>query len=110
MEEAEAKLTELPHHWWSDTLHHTFQVAEYWKAYMSFQRNGIKGDYVLAERRKDIDPEVDIYQGDGNRKPKGQLQKARKNVVRYRNDSRKLRDKYQHWKAAEEATTDDKAN
>eukprot|EP00957_Ditylum_brightwellii_P143371 10921890-Ditylum_brightwellii.AAC.1 len=77
---------------------------------MSFQCNGIKDNNVLAERRKDIDPEVDIYQGDENRKPKRQLQKARKNVVRCRNDSRKLRDKYQHGKAAEEVTTNNEVN
>eukprot|EP00957_Ditylum_brightwellii_P078375 5959762-Ditylum_brightwellii.AAC.1 len=76
MEEAEATLPEVLHHWWSDTLHHTYQVAEYWKAYMSFQQNGMKDKYVLQERMNVIDPAIDIHQGDVTRKPKGQLRKA----------------------------------
>eukprot|EP00957_Ditylum_brightwellii_P204885 15341217-Ditylum_brightwellii.AAC.1 len=76
MEEAEATLPEVPHHWWLDTLHHAYQVTEYWKAYVSFQRDGMNDEYVLVERRNEIDPAVDIYQGDENRKPKGQLRKA----------------------------------
>eukprot|EP00957_Ditylum_brightwellii_P093468 7118272-Ditylum_brightwellii.AAC.2 len=107
-EEAEATLPEFPHYWWLDTLHHAYKVAEYWKAYVLFQHNGINDKYVLAERRKEIDPAVDIYQGDEKSKPTGQLRKAEKNVERCRNDSRKLREEYQQRKALEEATTNKK--
>ena len=110
MEEAEATLPEVSHHWWSDTLHHTYQVAEFWKAYVSFQQNGMNDKYVLGERMNEIDPAVDIYQGDENRKPKGQLRKAAKYLKQCRNDSRKLRDKYIQRIALEEATTNGNAD
>eukprot|EP00957_Ditylum_brightwellii_P060703 4608742-Ditylum_brightwellii.AAC.1 len=54
--EAEATLPEVPHHCWSDTLHHAYQVAEFWKAYFSFQQNGMNDEYVLVERRNEINP------------------------------------------------------
>eukprot|EP00957_Ditylum_brightwellii_P069176 5253069-Ditylum_brightwellii.AAC.1 len=88
MEEAEATFPEVPHHWWSDTLHHAYQVAEYWKAYMSFQQNGMKDEYVLRERMNAINPAIDIHQGDVTRKPKGKLRKAAKYLKKCRNDSR----------------------
>eukprot|EP00957_Ditylum_brightwellii_P099087 7546822-Ditylum_brightwellii.AAC.1 len=55
MEEAEATLPEVLHYWWLDTLHHAYQVAEFWKACLSFQQNGINDEYILAERRNEID-------------------------------------------------------
>eukprot|EP00957_Ditylum_brightwellii_P067735 5141608-Ditylum_brightwellii.AAC.1 len=64
MEDTEAELPDFLKHWWSNTPHNTFKVAEYWKAVISFEHNGVKDALVLAERRNEIDPDVDIYQGD----------------------------------------------
>eukprot|EP00957_Ditylum_brightwellii_P139286 10615111-Ditylum_brightwellii.AAC.1 len=58
----------------------------------------------------EIDPRVDIYQGDQNRKPTGQLRKVMKHLKQCRNNNRTLRDEYQQRKASEEATTDDIKN
>eukprot|EP00957_Ditylum_brightwellii_P096825 7373835-Ditylum_brightwellii.AAC.1 len=66
--------------------------------------------YVLRERIHAINPAVDIYQGDENRKPKGQLRKAAKYLKKCRNGSKKLRDKYQQRIASEEATTNGNAD
>eukprot|EP00957_Ditylum_brightwellii_P183424 13972110-Ditylum_brightwellii.AAC.1 len=87
MEEAEATLPEVPHHWWLDTLHHAYQ-----------------------ERMNVIDPAVDIYQGDVKSKPNGQLRKAAKYLKQCRNDSKKLRDEYLQRIALEEATTNGNAD
>eukprot|EP00957_Ditylum_brightwellii_P067720 5140721-Ditylum_brightwellii.AAC.1 len=108
MEEAEATLQAFLNHWWWDTLHQAFKVAEYWKIFISFQRNCIQDSQVLLERRTKIDPTIDIYQGDKKRKPTGQLRKMLKYLKQCRNNSRTLRDEYQQQKATEEATTDNK--
>eukprot|EP00957_Ditylum_brightwellii_P015642 1180332-Ditylum_brightwellii.AAC.1 len=105
MEEAEATLPEVLHHWWSDTLHHEYKVTEFWKAYMSFQQNGMEDNYVLWERMNAINPAIDTHQGDVTRKPKGQLRKPAKYLKKCRNDIRKLRDEYLQRIALEDATT-----
>eukprot|EP00957_Ditylum_brightwellii_P168272 12810284-Ditylum_brightwellii.AAC.1 len=76
--DAENEIPEYPKYWWSDTLHHAYQVVEYWKAVMSFERNNIKENYILEMQRQEIDPEVDIFQGDEKRKAPAQSRKAKK--------------------------------
>eukprot|EP00957_Ditylum_brightwellii_P121937 9299160-Ditylum_brightwellii.AAC.1 len=78
MEEAEDSLPGFPQYWWSDTLFHAYQVAEYWKAALLFERSRIKDMIVLEERIGNIDPIVDMYQGDKNRKTTGQLKKHKR--------------------------------
>eukprot|EP00957_Ditylum_brightwellii_P071568 5441560-Ditylum_brightwellii.AAC.1 len=82
-------------------LHHAYQVVEYWKAVMSFERNKIKGNYILELCRQEIDLDVDIFQGEEKRKAPAQLRKAKKHLTKCRNNSYKLRQEYLQRKAEE---------
>eukprot|EP00957_Ditylum_brightwellii_P182623 13910555-Ditylum_brightwellii.AAC.1 len=68
---------------------------------MSFERNRIKGKNILQLRRQEIDPEVDIFQGEEKRKASAQLRKAKKHLTKCRNNSYKLRQEYLQRKAEE---------
>eukprot|EP00957_Ditylum_brightwellii_P070059 5320922-Ditylum_brightwellii.AAC.1 len=79
MKEAKEKIQSSHNSWWSDTLHHAFQIHEYWKEANSFKLNNIDGEMILQARKNNIDPEVDIYQGNKERLLPSQIRKAKKN-------------------------------
>eukprot|EP00957_Ditylum_brightwellii_P120403 9186424-Ditylum_brightwellii.AAC.1 len=106
MKEAEDKIQSSRKSWWSDTLHHILQIHEYWKAANLFKLNTIDRDMILQSRKNDIDPEVDIYQGNKERTLPSQIRKAKKVLVECRRESHKLRQEYLQRKAKEEASND----
>eukprot|EP00957_Ditylum_brightwellii_P140946 10736306-Ditylum_brightwellii.AAC.1 len=81
MKEAEDKIQCSHKSWWSDTLHHAFQIHKYWKEAQSFKPNNVNSDMILQSRRNDIDPEAEIYQGDKERSILSQLRKAKKRLA-----------------------------
>eukprot|EP00957_Ditylum_brightwellii_P006588 499740-Ditylum_brightwellii.AAC.1 len=68
---------------------------------MSFKRNNIEGKFTLELRRQEINPEVDIFQGEEKRKAPAQLRKAKKYLTKCRNKSYELRQEYLQRKAEE---------
>eukprot|EP00957_Ditylum_brightwellii_P192305 14639258-Ditylum_brightwellii.AAC.2 len=75
MADAKNKLPEYPRFWWSDTLHNAHLVKEYQKAALSFEPNNTDGKLILEQRRNDVDPLVDVFKGNKNRKKQHNLGK-----------------------------------
>eukprot|EP00957_Ditylum_brightwellii_P026556 2008373-Ditylum_brightwellii.AAC.1 len=68
----------FPNHWWSEPLHKSHLIIKYWEMVISFQRNNIDGTAQLDKLEEEIGPEKDIYHGDKEKNPLGQLQLAKK--------------------------------
>eukprot|EP00957_Ditylum_brightwellii_P133333 10165972-Ditylum_brightwellii.AAC.1 len=69
---------------------------------ISFQRNNIDGTAQLDKLEEEIGPEVDIYHGNKEKTPLGQLRQAKKEWQKRRNNRRKIREEWQE-KLAEES-------
>eukprot|EP00957_Ditylum_brightwellii_P012055 911052-Ditylum_brightwellii.AAC.1 len=78
LKEAENKITRIPSFWWSGTLYHAHLLAKYWSAARSFERNKLEGIKELKRIRANMPPEIDVYQGNKDKTPSSQLQKAKK--------------------------------
>eukprot|EP00957_Ditylum_brightwellii_P092163 7016451-Ditylum_brightwellii.AAC.1 len=69
----------FPNYWWSEPLHKSHRIVKYWEVVISFQRNDIDGTTQLDTLEEEIGPELDIYQGNKEETPMGQLRRAKIN-------------------------------
>ena len=105
---AEQSVTVKQRAWWSKDLATAYTVTRYWRIQRSSQKTRINNDKQLQNIIDKLGPEVDVYQGDQNRKPSAQLRRAVKQLRSCRNNSFKLCQKFLEELAEEAAENDEK--
>eukprot|EP00957_Ditylum_brightwellii_P133745 10197560-Ditylum_brightwellii.AAC.1 len=107
------KQIHLPHHaWWSDTIKNVHLVVKYWHTTISILKHPQSTEAVLNAILDQFGSNTDIFQGDQQRPPTAQLQKAKKDQKKCRNNSYKLQQELLERlteEMMEEETTKDKA-
>eukprot|EP00957_Ditylum_brightwellii_P017097 1289010-Ditylum_brightwellii.AAC.1 len=105
---AEQSVTVKQRAWWSGDLATAYTVTRYWRIKRSIQKTRLNNEEQLQNIIDKLGPEVDVYQGNQNRKPSTQLRKAVKQLGSCWNNSFKLRQKFLEELAEEAAENNEK--
>eukprot|EP00957_Ditylum_brightwellii_P148939 11339255-Ditylum_brightwellii.AAC.1 len=73
--------------WWSEEVHNAHLVVKYCKVKLSQKNNNFNVEHTLEQIKEKLELEVDIYQGDPERKLIAQLYKTLKHKRKCRTNS-----------------------